>query len=375
MSAIAFVDLAAQRQRLGDRLDRAVARVMDHGAFILGPEVTALEQQLAAFSGARHAVTCANGTDALVLALMAYGIGPGMAVLVPSFTFAATAEAVALVGAVPIFLDVADGDFNLNPALLPDGLAAARRAGLTPAAVIAVDLFGQPADYPALSAFCDAENLILIADAAQSFGGSLAGRRVGTLAPITTTSFFPAKPLGCYGDGGALFTDDEDVAARLRSLRFHGKGSDKYDNVRIGLNSRLDTIQAAILLEKLDIFPSELTARAAVAQRYTAGLGAVARVPILNPGRESAWAQYTLRVPADRRPDLCRTLASQGIPTALYYPTPLHRQTAYQHFPRMADALPVSDALSSEVVSLPLHPYLAPAVQDQIIGAVRDALT
>lgn len=375
MTALPFIDLAAQRQRLGDRLDRAITRVLEHGGYILGPEVVELERRLAAFCGARHVVTCANGTDALLLALMAHGIGPNQAVLVPSFTFAATAEAVALAGATPVFVDVQRDDFNLDPNVLPQGLEWARASGLRPTAVIAVDLFGQPADYDRIGAFCQDAGLVLIADAAQSFGATLDGRRVGTLARLSTTSFFPAKPLGCYGDGGALFTDDDDLAELLRSLRSHGKGVDKYDNVRVGMNSRLDTLQAAILLEKLDIFPDEITARNAVAGRYAAGLSDLAAVPHLRPGTTSVWAQYTLKVHPGQRDRLSRQLAAAGIPTALYYPKPLHRQEAYREYPGAGkDGLPVSDSLAASVISLPMHPYLDAATQAGIIRAVKATL-
>jgi len=372
MNQIPFIDLAAQRRRLGDRLDRAMGRVLDHGDFILGPEVGQLEGRLADYCGARHVVTCANGTDALVMALMARGVGRGQAVLVPAFTFAATAEAVALVGATPVFLDVCEDTFNLDPDWLPDGLQAARREGLHATAVIAVDLFGQPADYGAIAPFCREHGLTLIADAAQSFGGALGGCKVGTLAHVTTTSFFPAKPLGCYGDGGAIFTDDSELAQLLASLRVHGKGSDKYDNVRLGLNSRLDTLQAAILLEKLDIFADEIVARNAVARRYTDGLADVVSVPRLRDGADSVWAQYSVRIAADRREGLRRHLAAAGVPTALYYPKPLHRQTAYREYPTARPALPVSDGLAAELFSLPMHPYLEPVVQDGIIRCLRE---
>jgi dTDP-4-amino-4,6-dideoxygalactose transaminase len=372
MTAIPFIDLAAQRRRLGARLDRAMERVLDHGGYILGPEVQELERRLAGFCGARHAIGCANGTDALVLALMAKGVGAGDAVLVPSFTFAASAEAVVLAGATPVFIEVGE-DFNLCPASLETGLETARAQGLRPVAAVVVDLFGQAADYGRIGDVCAGHGLWTLADAAQSFGGIHPGGKVGTLGTITTTSFFPAKPLGCYGDGGALFTDDDDLARTLRSLRVHGQGGDKYDNVRVGLNSRLDTLQAAILLEKLEIFPDEIEARNRVAERYARGLGDVVAVPVIADGVTSVWAQYTVRVGGNRRDRLAARLKDAGVPTAVYYPKPLHRQTAYRAFPS-AGSLPVSDRLSAEVLSLPMHPYLEPAVQDRIIRAVRDAL-
>lgn len=373
MTTIPFIDLAAQRRRLGGRLNRAMERVLDHGGYILGPEVQELERRLAGFCGARHAIGCANGTDALVLALMAKGVGAGDAVLVPSFTFAASAEAVVLAGATPVFVDVGE-NFNLCPDSLETALDTARAQGLRPVAAVVVDLFGQAADYERIGVVCARNGLWILADAAQSFGGIHPAGKVGTLGTVTTTSFFPAKPLGCYGDGGALFTDDDDLARTLRSLRAHGQGGDKYDNVRVGLNSRLDTLQAAILLEKLEIFPDEIEARNRVADRYARGLGDVFAVPAIADGVTSVWAQYTVRVGGGQRDMLAAQLKDAGVPTAIYYPKPLHRQTAYRAFPS-AGCLPVSDRLSAEVLSLPMHPYLEPAVQDRIIRTVRDTLS
>jgi dTDP-4-amino-4,6-dideoxygalactose transaminase len=374
VTPIPFIDLAAQRRRLGARIDEAILRVVDHGGFIMGPEVRQLESDLAAFCGARHVVGCANGTDALALVLMAKGVKAGDAVFCPSFTFASTAEVVAWVGATPIFVDVHADTFNMDPASLEAGIDAARRLGLAPAAVIAVDLFGQPADYDAIEAICARHGLWLLADAAQSFGSTYKARRVGTIGAATSTSFFPAKPLGCYGDGGAVFTDDDGLAAVLRSLRVHGQGTDKYDNVRIGMNGRLDTVQAAILIEKLKIFPEEIAARQAVASRYNAALADVAAVPVVLDGASSVWAQYTLRIADGRRDALAARLKAEAIPTAIYYPKPLHRQTAYRDFPVAGGALPVSDRLAAEVISLPMHPYLDGDVQDRIVAAVRHAL-
>jgi dTDP-4-amino-4,6-dideoxygalactose transaminase len=370
---IPFIDLQAQRRRLGDRIDGAIARVLEHGRFILGPEVAELERRLAAFCGVREAVSCANGTDALQLALMARGIGPGDAVLVPSFTFTATAEVVALVGATPIFVDIAEPSFNLDPLRVAETVAWARREGMKPAAIIAVDLFGQPADYAALEELAAAEGLFLLADGAQSFGAERGGRRVGAMGHMTTTSFFPAKPLGCYGDGGAVFTDDEETATVLRSLRTHGEGAHRYDNVRIGLNARLDTLQAAILIEKLEVFPEEIEARQGVARRYEDGLADLVVTPRLDEGVVSVWAQYTILL--DDRDRVAAELAAAGIPTAIYYPKPLHRQAAYRRFPVPPAGLPVSERLAGRVLSLPMHAYLDPETQDRIIGAVRAAVT
>jgi dTDP-4-amino-4,6-dideoxygalactose transaminase len=367
-----FIDLAAQRRRLGTRLDEAILRAVDDGKYIMGPEVATLEKRLAEFCGAAHAITCSNGTDALVLCLRAKGVGPGDAVFVPSFTFAATAEIVAWVGATPVFVDVLAGSFNMDPASLEAGIAAARKLDLKPAGMIPVDLFGQPADYDVISAIAEHHGLWLVADAAQSFGATYKGRKVGQIAAMTTTSFFPAKPLGCYGDGGAVFTDDPEIAETLRSLRVHGKGKDKYDNVRVGMNARLDTLQAAILLEKLAIFPDEIEARQRIGGRYNELLADVATVPALIEGASSVWAQYTIRIP--ERDRLAASLKDAGIPTAVYYPMPLHKQTAYRDYPVAGNGLPVSEALSAEVLSLPMHPYLDDAIQDRIVAAVRAAV-
>src|SRR6185312_14411015 len=298
---IPFIDLAAQRRRLGPAIDNAVARVLNHCQFIIGPEVSAFERELAAFAGSRHAVSCASGTDALVLGLRALGIGTGDAVICPSFTFCATAEVAVLVGATPVFVDVRADTFNIDVDAIPGAIEAAKAAGLTPKAIIPVDLFGLPADHAAIAAAAEANGLFVLDDAAQGFGATYRNRRLGTFGQVTCTSFFPAKPLGCYGDGGAVLTDDDGIADTLRSLRVHGQGSDKYDNIRIGLASRLDTIQAAVLSEKLKIFPDEVEARQVIARRYAEGLRDVAAVPAVPAGLTSVWAQYTIRVSGDRR--------------------------------------------------------------------------
>ncbi len=371
---IPFIDVAAQRRRLGPAVDAAVARVLNHCQFILGPEVKAFEMELAAFCGARHVVTCASGTDALVLALRAMEVGPGDAVLCPSFTFCATAEVAALVGATPVFVDVDAATFNIDVKGIAGAVAAAKEAGLKPKAIIPVDLFGLSADHGAIGAAAKAENLVVLDDAAQGFGAAYNNRRLGTFGHATATSFFPAKPLGCYGDGGAVMTDDDGIADALKSIRVHGQGSDKYDNIRIGLASRLDTIQAAILSEKLKIFPDEIDARNKIARRYSEGLGDVVTVPTVSAGSTSVWAQYTIRVSGGRRDALAATLKAEGIPTAIYYPIPLHRQQAYKHFPVGKGGVTVSDRLAAEVISLPMHAYLDPATQDRIIDATRRAL-
>lgn len=371
---IPFIDVAAQRRRLGRRIDDAVARVLDHCQFILGPEVRELETALAAFCGARHAVTCASGTDALLMVLMARGIGPGDAVICPSFTFCATAEVVALLGATPVFADVDEATFNIDPESARRAIAAARAEGLIPRMIIAVDLFGLPADFVALNTLARAENMFVLDDAAQGFGGEASGRKVGVLAAATATSFFPAKPLGCYGDGGAVFTDDDEMRDLLVSVRVHGMGSDRYDNVRIGLTARLDTVQAAVLIEKLKIFPDEIAARNRIAARYEDGLADVVTVPRVPDHLTSVWAQYTIRLRPGSRDGFAASLKAEGVPTAVYYPKPLHRQKAYGGFPVDPRGLPVTDMLAKEVISLPMHAYLDDGAQDRVIAAVRRAV-
>ena len=374
--SIPFIDIGAQRQRLGKTIDEAVSRVLAHCQFINGPEVTQLEAELASFSGAKHVVSCASGTDALLMVLMAKGVGPRDAVFCPSFTFCATGEAVALAGATPVFVDVDEATFNMDAASLKRGIATARKLGLKPRAVIPVDLFGQSADHDAIGAVAEDERLFVLDDAAQGFGASYKGRRLGTVALATATSFFPAKPLGCYGDGGAIFTDDAGLAETLRSIRVHGQGSDKYDNIRLGLTGRLDTMQAAILIEKLKIFEDEIAARDRVAERYTRALSNIVTVPRLAPGCSSIWAQYTIRLPKGTdRDSFAAALKAQGVPTAIYYVKSMHQQTAYRDFPIADGGLPVCESLSADVISLPMHAYLDEATQHRVIAAVRGAVS
>ncbi len=372
---VPFIDVVSQRERLGKSIDEAVSRVLAHCQFINGPEVGELEARLAAYCGAKHVVGCASGTDALLMVLMAKGVGPGDAVLCPSFTFCATGEVVALVGATPVFVDVDATTFNMDAESFKRGIATARRLGLKPVAVIPVDLFGQSADHDAIGAVASAEGLFVLDDAAQSFGATYKGRRLGTFGLATATSFFPAKPLGCFGDGGAILTDDAEFAETLRSVRVHGQGSDKYDNVRIGLTGRLDTMQAAILIEKLTIFEDEIAARNKVADRYAQGLRDVLAVPQVVRGCTSVWAQYTIRLPKGvDRDRFAATLKAQGIPTSIYYPKSMHQQTAYRGFPVADGGLPVSESLSGDVISLPMHAYLDEATQARVIEAVRGAV-
>lgn len=361
-----FIDLAAQQARIRDKIDDAIGRVLDHGQYIMGPEVKQFENDLKAFTGAHHALSCANGTDALTLVMMAWGVGPGDAVFVPSFTYVASAETPAQLGATPFFIDVLEDSFNIDPASFAQAIDEAKGLGLRPAVVIPVDLFGQPADIDAITDIAHSAGVKVLVDGAQSFGASSHGRRVGTMGDATTTSFFPAKPLGCYGDGGAVFTNDDALAEIINSIRLHGKGSEKYDNVRIGVNSRLDTIQAAILIEKLKIFPDELLARDKVASAYEAGLGNVVKTPIVADGLTSAWAQYTMIV--ENRDLVQVELKELGVPSVIYYPKALTQQTGYMNFPIVGGGVPVSENLSSKVLSLPMYPYLDKASINGIIS-------
>jgi dTDP-4-amino-4,6-dideoxygalactose transaminase len=371
---IPFIDVAAQRRRLGHAVDDAVARVLAHCQFVNGPEVRAFESDLAAFCGARHAIGCASGTDALLLVLMAWEIKPGDAVICPSFTYHATAEMVALLGATPIIADVSPETFNLDPASCERGVATAKRLGLKPRAIIPVDLFGLPADHEAIAAIAKTYDLKILDDAAQGFGAAYRGNKLGTFGTATATSFFPAKPLGCYGDGGAVFTDDDALAARVKSIRLHGEGVDRSEAARIGITGRLDTIQAAILIEKLKIFPDEIAARNRVAERYEQALADIAIVPRVGNESTSVWAQYTIKLKPGQRDKLAADLKAQGIPTAIYYTKPLHKQPAYRDYPLADGGVPVSEQLSGEVISLPMHAYLEQPDQDRVIGAVRKSL-
>lgn len=367
--AVEMVDLRQQRRVLGARLDAAIAAVVEHGRFILGPEVARLEEELARRADVRHAIGCSSGTDALLLALLAWEVGPGDAVFVPSFTFAATAEAVVLAGATPFFVDVRSATFHVDVDSVADAADLARKSGLRPTGVVAVDMFGQPADYDALRKIAADEGIWVLADAAQSFGACQGGRPVGALGDVTATSFFPAKPLGCYGDGGAVFTDNDAMAARMRSLRVHGCGLDKDDSVHIGINGRLDTLQAAILLAKLEIFDDELVRRRRAAENYAEGLSGIAGIPALMPDTTSSWACYTVRIRHRDRVRKC--LAEQRIASSVYYRQPLHRRTAYSGYPTAPSGLPVSEQLSEEVLSLPIHPYLDEAAQDRVIDVLH----
>ena len=352
-----FIDLAAQYQYLKEKIDTRIKTVLDHGQYIMGPEVKELEARLSEYVGVKHTVSCANGTDALTLALMVLDIQEGDAVFCPTFTFFATAEAIAFEGATPVFVDSNVDTFNICPEDLEKRIQHVINQGkLKPKAIIAVDLFGLPADYPALRKIANKYDLKIIEDAAQGFGGEINGKRAGSFGDISTTSFFPAKPLGCYGDGGAVFTDNDEYAELLISYRVHGKGKDKYDNVRIGMNSRLDTIQAAILLEKLEAFPDELTARNKAAQHYNEQLQNKYKIPVTPKNYLSSWAQYTLQV--DDRDQVMAEYKAEGVPTMIYYGTCMHQQTAFSHLNYCDKDFPVASKLSRTVLSLPMHGYL-----------------
>jgi UDP-2-acetamido-2-deoxy-ribo-hexuluronate aminotransferase len=373
---VAFIDLKTQQTKIYNRILEKIQGVLAHGQYILGPEIRELEERLAAYVGVRHAITCSSGTDALLMVLMAKGVGPGDAIFTTPFTFIATAEVVQLLGATPVFVDIDPRTYNLTPEDLKEALVNLGKnpatAGLKPRGIIAVDLFGQPADYDEINALARDWGLFVMEDAAQSFGATYHGRRAGSLAESAATSFFPAKPLGGYGDGGAVFTDNDDLAAVLTSIRNHGQGVDRYDNVRLGINGRLDTLQAAVLLAKLEIFDQEVAARQEVARRYSEGLRGLVAVPSVAPGCSSVWAQYS--VESEAQAAIVARLAEAGVPTAIYYPKPLHLQEVFRGLGYGPGDFPVSEAAAARIFSLPMHPYLAPADQERIIDVIRQAV-
>ncbi len=369
-----FIDLQAQRKALGDKIDIAVMNAINSGKYIMGPEIDELEKQLAEFSGVNYAIACSSGTDALLLPLMAWGIGPGDAVFVPAFTFIASAEVVALTGATPVFCDVDPKSYNIDVTSLRHGVIKATELGLKPRAVIPVDLFGLPADFDSINSFAEEYSLLVLDDACQGYGGVYKGKQIGSLGDAAATSFFPAKPLGCYGDGGATFTNNEELYQAMLSIRVHGQGENKYHNVRLGLNARMDTIQAAILLEKLAIFPEELKARNVIANKYSVAFKKYAITPVVPEGYSSSWAQYTLCVEKGSREKIIQELGKQNIPTAIYYPIPLHKQPGYKRYPSATDSLSICEDLCDRVFSLPMHPYLENSDQQKIIDAVLSLL-
>lgn len=368
---IQFIDLGAQQKRIRPKIDAAINRVLNHGKYIMGPEVAELETRLASYVGVKHCISVSSGTDALLMALMAYNIGPGDAVFTTPFTFFATAEVISLLGATPVFVDIDPDTFNIDPQKLEEALRTFDKP-LTPKGVIAVDLFGLPADYDEINAVARNYDLFVVEDAAQAFGAKYKGRVAGSLADVATTSFFPAKPLGGYGDGGAIFTDNDELADMFCSIRVHGKGKDKYDNIRVGVNGRLDTIQAAILIEKLNIYAEEFALRQQVAERYSDRLngtkGSNSRIspPVVKDGYESAWAQYSIC--CDNRDELQDHLKSIGIPSMIYYATPLHLLGVMEYLGGQVGDFPVSEQISQSILSLPFYPYLPSAVQDKILS-------
>jgi UDP-2-acetamido-2-deoxy-ribo-hexuluronate aminotransferase len=370
---IDFIDLKSQQKLIYPSLMARIERVLAHGQYILGPEVAEVEAELAAYVGVKHAITCASGTDALLMVLMAKGVGPGDGVLTTPFTFIATAEVIQLAGATPVFVDIDPRTFNISPEALEEALSTwgqnPRTSALHPKGVIAVDLFGQPADYDKIEAIAARRGLFVLEDAAQSFGATYKGRRAGSLAEAAATSFFPAKPLGCYGDGGAVFTDDQALADLLRSIRVHGQGAHRYEHVRLGLNGRFDTIQAAVLLAKLEIFHQEVAVRELVARRYSQTLADAVETPFISPECTSIWAQYSVLSP--RRGELLEKLQKAVIPTAIYYPQPLHLQPAFAPLGYKPGDFPVSEAAAGRIFSLPMHPYLTESDQNLIIQTLR----
>ena len=375
MTPIPFLDLKAQQARLAGRLKPRLDAVLGHCQFILGPEVAELEGRLAAYCGAKHCVGVSSGTDALQIAMMAERIGPGDAVFLPAFTYTATAEVPLVLGATPVFVDVDPNTFQIDPAHLDARIAAVQAAGrLRPRAVVGVDLFGQPADWTELNRIAGKYGLFTLDDLAQSFGASLHGQKLGTQAMATATSFFPSKPLGAYGDGGALFTDDDDRADLFRSLRTHGEGKSRYDVLRTGMNGRLDTMQAAILLAKLEVFDEELARREQIARLYDRRLGNAVQVPARVPDSTGAWAIYAILLPDEAtRTRVQAVMKDQGVPSAIYYPRPLHHQPAYAAHHDGA-ALPHSEDLATRILALPIHPDLSDADADRVCAAVTAGL-
>lgn len=371
--SVPFIDLKSQYAELSDSIKSGIEAVLEHGKYIMGPEVLELESQLAAMGSTKHVLSCSSGTDALVIALMAYGVGPGDAVFTTPFTFVATAEAIVTVGATPIFVDIDPNTLNIDTAKLAQAIAAVKTDGkLKARGIMPVDIFGLPADYEAVTQCAKENDLFVIGDGAQSMGSSYHQKPSASCADIWTTSFFPAKPLGCYGDGGAVFTDNDELIEICRSIRVHGKGATKYDTVRLGLNGRLDTIQAAVLLAKLPSFPGEIEKRDAAAKRYTSNLGDSVGFQQIPAGYKSAWAQYSILSP--KRSSIQAALQAEGIPTAIYYGKPLHLQPALDHLGHQVGDFPVAEATSEQIFSLPMHPHLQSDQIDRTCDIILQAV-
>ena len=368
-----FMDLKTQYQRLQVEINAGIQRVLDHGAYVMGPEIGELEAGLSAFCGARHSISCSSGTDALLLGLMACDVGPGDAVFTTPFTFFATAEVIALLGATPVFVDIDARTFNIDPNRLDEAVRQVTSAGqLTPRGIIPVNLYGLPADYDAINAIAAEHQLFVLEDTAQGFGGVYKGRKSGTLGDLSATSFYPPKPLGCYGDGGAVFTSDDALAEKIRSIRVHGEGVDKYDNIRVGLNARMDSIQAAVLLSKLTVFSEEIGQRQRVAQSYSNALAGLVETPCVPADYKSVWAQYS--VLSDHRQAIRSALQASGIPTVVYYPVPCHLSAALRNLGYRRGDMPVAENIAGRIFSLPMHPYIEDGFAGQVAEVIRVAV-
>jgi len=368
-----FIDLKAQQRNIRDKIEKRIQSILDHGKYIMGPEVYELEEKLADYTGSKYCISCSSGTDALLIPLMAKGIGPGDAVITTPFSYIATAEVISLLGAEPVFVDIYPDTFNINPSEIENAIDYAKRKGLNPRAIIPVDLFGLPARYRLIQKVAKEYDLFILEDAAQGFGGSIRQKNAGSFGNVAATSFFPAKPLGCYGDGGAIFTDDEDLALIMKSIRIHGSGSDKYENIRIGLNGRLDTFQAAILLEKLNIFDQELILRNDVATNYTKNIEPGLQTPFIPKEYSSSWAQYSLIAKSDlKRSKIMSILKKSNIPSMIYYRIPLHLQVVFEYLGYAKGDFPISEKISSKIFSIPMHPYLTKNQQDKVIEVLNN---
>ncbi|MAZ07921.1 MAG: aminotransferase DegT [Rickettsiales bacterium] len=368
-----FIDLKAQQNLIRDKINKRVKNVLDHGKYIMGPEVYELEERLCEYVDMKYCISCSSGTDALLIPLMAYGIGPGDAVITTPFTYIATAEVISLLGAEPVFVDIYEDTYNINPDGIEDAIKFSKDKGLNPRAIIPVDLFGLPARYRMINQIAKRYNMVVIEDAAQGFGGVIKGKRAGSFGDVASTSFFPAKPLGCYGDGGAIFTNDEELAFKMRSIRIHGSGSDKYENVRLGLNGRIDTMQAAILLEKLSIFDEELQSRNVIADYYSKNIRSSFKIPFIPKDYVSSWAQYSILTKSEsERNKVMSILSDANIPSMIYYKRPLHLQTVFKSLGYHKGDFPISEKSANQIFSIPMHPYLLKHEQDSILNSLNN---
>ena len=367
-----FIDLNAQQGIIRDKIDQRIKKILDHGQYIMGPEIDELEEKLADYVNTKHCISCSSGTDALLIPLMATGIGPGDAVITTPFTYIATVEVISLLGATPIFCDIDDRTFNIDPEGLEKSYQNAQSKNLKPKAIMPVDLFGLPAHYRLIEKFAKSKNMFILEDAAQGFGGRIENKLSGSFGDAAATSFFPAKPLGCYGDGGAIFTNNDELAQKMKSIRVHGGGKDKYENNRIGINGRLDTIQAAVLLEKIEIFDNELSSREKVAQYYTHNIHKMYTLPLIPNKYFSSWAQYSILIPNSLdRSKAIDNLSREGIPSMVYYKIPVHLQRGYKKYGYSRGDFPITEDISNRILSLPMHPYLDKEDQNRIISKLN----